>query len=552
MVNETMRRYILLSFFAVTFAAQAQDTYINERIMNNSSDVIGTARYVGMGGALGALGADMSVISWNPAGIGLYRKNDIALTFGGTWGKSHINDEHRGKGTVDQAGFVYNIQTGSESCSYINFAFNYQKKINFNHNFYADNGNLGGLSQLDQVAEMTKFRDVWEDEWPRNLARLEWGNDLFEPIYALDSDGNPIKDEKGNPVISYYRNHFRGQGSCSYYTHHTEGSLQSFDFNLSTNINNRVFLGLTFGVDNMRYRGWSYYGEDYVDNAAGKTTGTYDLNNDYEITGTGFNFKLGAIIRPIEDNPFRIAFAVETPTWYNLKNSTYFQVSMNINDQNKEIVSGEPESYLPFTLRSPWKLRTGIGSTIGTSFAWDVDYEFAAYANTSMGYPSHDEYYDVYFNSTKDYVMNALTRNNLRGTHTLRAGLEANATKNLSFRLGYNLSTSAYEKNISFDQYDLYENNSPAMSYATNTSYMRLGNTNILTLGMGYRTKSFYVDLAYKIRNQKGDFYAFDTNFTNSNTQFAADNTNLVGATIKPVGVDLTRHAITCTLGFKF
>ena len=60
----------LFSILLFAIAAQAQDTYTNERITNNSSDVIGTARYVGMGGALGALGADMSVISWNPAGIG--------------------------------------------------------------------------------------------------------------------------------------------------------------------------------------------------------------------------------------------------------------------------------------------------------------------------------------------------------------------------------------------------------------------------------------------------------------------------------------------------
>lgn len=535
-----MNYKLIFPLLAVAFTAQAQDTYINERITNSSSDVIGTARYVGMGGALGALGADMSVISWNPAGIGLFRKNDLALTFGGTWGKSYIEDVSRGTGTFDQAGFVFNIKTNSESCPYVNFAFNFQKKINFNHNFYADNANLGGLSQLDQVAEMTQFRDVWEDEWPRNLARLAWGNDLFEK--AIDAEGS-----------SYYRNHFRGKGARNYYTHHTEGSLQAFDINLSTNINNRAFLGLTIGIDNMHYRGWSYYGEDYT-NHTGGLTGTYDLYNDYNISGYGINIKLGTILRPFEDNPFRIAFAVETPTWYKLKSSTLFQVEMDIREQNKKIISGEPESYLPFTLRSPWKLRTGIGSTIGTSFAWDIDYEFATYGNTSMGYPSYDNYYNVYFDNTKDYVMNKLTRDNLRHTHTLRAGIEVNATKNLAFRLGYNLSTSAYKKDISFDQYDLYNNNSAAMSYATSTSYMRMGTTNIITLGVGYRTKYFYVDLAYKLRNQFADFYAFDTNFTYSNlgTQFVTDNPTLKDKTINPVGVDLTRHAITCSLGLKF
>ena len=150
--------------------------------------------------------------------------------------------------------------------------------------------------------------------------------------------------------------------------------------------------------------------------------------------------------------------------------------------------------------------------------------------------------------------MNRHTRDNLRGTHTLRVGMEANANKNLAFRLGYNLSTSAYEKNIGFDQYNL---NSYAMDYATSTSYMRMGNTNILTLGMGYRSKNFYVDLAYKLRNQKGDFYAFDTSFTRTDnpesiSQVIVDNPLLADRTIDPVEVNLTRHTVTCTLGFKF
>ena len=509
----------LLLLLALSIAAKAQDTYLNERITNSSSDVIGTARYVGMGGALGALGADMSVISWNPAGIGLYRKNDIALTFGGTWGKSSIDEVNRGKGTFDQAGFVFNMKTGSETCPYINFAFNYQKKINFNHNFYADNGDLGGLSQMDQVAGLTDY--VTDNN--TTLAGLAKDNDFFK------ADGQ------------YLYNEIRSSNNT--YTHHSEGSLQSFDFNLSTNVNNRAFLGLTVGVDNMRYSGWNSYWEFL--------NGEYnhDVYNDVRITGTGINVKLGAIIRPIEDSPFRFGFAVETPTWYRLRNSTV----MNLNDLYRDGV----ESYLKFTLRSPWKVRASLGSTIGSSFAWDVDYEYAAYNKSSMGYPGNDDYYyGTIHDGYKDVAMNRHTRDNLRGTHTLRVGLEANATKNLSFRLGYNLSTSAYKKDISFDQLRIADDGCTAMrDYATNTNYMRLGNTNIITLGMGYHYKKFYVDLAYKVRNQKADFYAFDTSFTTNDPVYQRNVASIyddLSQTIDPVNVDLTRHTITCTLGFKF
>ena len=42
----------------------------------------GTARYAAMGGAFGALGADISNLSNNPAGLGMFRKNQITLTPG--------------------------------------------------------------------------------------------------------------------------------------------------------------------------------------------------------------------------------------------------------------------------------------------------------------------------------------------------------------------------------------------------------------------------------------------------------------------------------------
>ena len=42
--------------------------------------IMGTARYVGMGGAMTAIGGDPSAVLDNPAGLGLYRRNEISLT----------------------------------------------------------------------------------------------------------------------------------------------------------------------------------------------------------------------------------------------------------------------------------------------------------------------------------------------------------------------------------------------------------------------------------------------------------------------------------------
>lgn len=61
-------------------AAVAQTQYDAARF--SGSELNGTARFVGMGGAMSALGADISVIGTNPAGIGLFRSHDLSLSFG--------------------------------------------------------------------------------------------------------------------------------------------------------------------------------------------------------------------------------------------------------------------------------------------------------------------------------------------------------------------------------------------------------------------------------------------------------------------------------------
>ena len=231
-------------------SAFAQDTYMNEQLLNNSDDVIGTARFVGMGGAMGALGADMSVIGWNPAGIGLFRKSDVSIR--GLWNKNHIEEENRGSGTFDQAGFVYSFRTESSACPYVNFGFNFQKKKNFLSNFYADI-DLPGISQMDQLAELVNA-----------------GFDTNHNLAGLVFDNNALTK---NPATNKYYNQFSGE--YSEYTHHSEGSLRGWDFNLSTNIMDRAFLGFTFGVDNLNYESWTNYYEEssYIDNTETKYGG---------------------------------------------------------------------------------------------------------------------------------------------------------------------------------------------------------------------------------------------------------------------------------------
>ena len=73
-----MKKLYISAVLASAFVAlptAAQDIYKIEQL--SSTDLNGDARYIGMGGAMSALGANLSAISTNPASSALYRKSDF-------------------------------------------------------------------------------------------------------------------------------------------------------------------------------------------------------------------------------------------------------------------------------------------------------------------------------------------------------------------------------------------------------------------------------------------------------------------------------------------
>ena len=73
-----IRSIIMLASWMMMLPVGAQTHY--DAVRNIGNELNGTARFVGMGGAMGALGADISVMGTNPAGIGLFRSNDVSLS----------------------------------------------------------------------------------------------------------------------------------------------------------------------------------------------------------------------------------------------------------------------------------------------------------------------------------------------------------------------------------------------------------------------------------------------------------------------------------------
>lgn len=303
------KNWILGIMCLATYTAAAQETYENAQLA--TEDLNGTARYIGMGGAMEALGADISTMSTNPAGIGLFRKSWAGVSGGVTFQKgtgeyspSVVNSVGSFKDNVtnadfNQLGFVYSTQCGQQS--WFNLGLNYHKSRNFNMISNA----LNTLDGLSSVNYMTAARLAAYGEY--SMADVVNWAVINE---NLSTEVTPAGEE---PYWDY------GSRSANAYfgTNKNEGYISEFDVNFSGNFNNRVFLGLSIGLKDVHYNGTTFYDESLVD-ANGNYGGEYNFADYREITGTGLNIKFGIIFRPVEESPFRIGAYIHTPTWYDL------------------------------------------------------------------------------------------------------------------------------------------------------------------------------------------------------------------------------------------
>ena len=102
----TIRIKILAISLFVCAGIKAQTSYDAARVMGQEMN--GTARYIGMGGAMSAFGNDLSVIKSNPAGIGTYKQFDVnfSLSFSGTSTKM----TNQGTDLINIYGFNENVK----------------------------------------------------------------------------------------------------------------------------------------------------------------------------------------------------------------------------------------------------------------------------------------------------------------------------------------------------------------------------------------------------------------------------------------------------------
>ena len=516
-----MKRINLLILFLSVglLGVQAQTIYDGELL--TQKDLSGSARFVGMGGALGALGADISTMGTNPAGIGLYRSYDFNTTFGYTFNEvksnymgNKITSDHNKFG-LKSAGFVISNYMGDYGLKYVNFGFNYTRT----KDFYRKT-EMAGLLNVN----------------PNNNGIISISNQMAAQADAMLDDGIDIADLFADDKAVYSNGRVGWLGAMGYdgkliqrddmgYTGYLptpdvnsrvfeRGGIDQYDFNISGNISDRFFFGLTIGAYDINYRSYSYYDEDYGNNEYGL------IHTDRQLDGSGYDFKLGVIFRPVESSPFRIGLAVHSPIFYHLTNYTAALMKTQIapedgveaTEDDRLIFSpndelGGFEHAFDFEINTPWKFNFSLGHNVADYLALGAEYEYQDYSSIKFKYDGGGNI--RYINSTSDM---------LKGVHTLRLGAEFRVVPEFAFRMGYNIQTASFKKEAFKD---IMPGSTITDAHYVNNSDVR----NTFTFGLGYMGKTFYSDLAFKFDWHKSEFRPFDdpalelTKLTNNRSQ---------------------------------
>ena len=486
----------MVSASLITVAAVSQN--IDDALRYSQVFYSGTARFNSMGGAFTALGADMSTLSQNPAGIGMYRSSEFSITPRLDFVKSNTNfrdisDDYLNKFNFSQVGYVSNVfRNMSEDKPFLfNVGISFNRTNSFNQNVL-----VSGINNSSSIADSwawysngTDYRDL---TGPEGIAFDAWvidtitgsGGRYYETVYSNYGDDWPSYGQKMKRTIIY------------------DGYIGEYAFSFGGNYLDKFYFGATLGINTLHFSSYSEHIET-MDKQLPSQFKNLNYVEYYENEGSGFTFKFGAIVKPIEI--LRIGVALHTPTYYRIDEYFKENISAKFTD-GSESASNEPMRF-NYALRTPLRLLTGVAVQIQKFAVLSADYEYLNYGTALFSQTG-----DGYNYSSK----NTDIKNALKTAGNFRVGGEYRYN-NLYLRSGYGYYGKPFKAN---------ERNAD-LNYRT------------ISGGIGFRARNLSFDFGYV--NYKSTQYNF---------LYQLDPVDF----ITPAGYNLetTKNTFTFTLGCRF
>ncbi|MGI6321632.1 MAG: OmpP1/FadL family transporter [Bacteroidales bacterium] len=448
----------------------------------------GTARFLGTGSSMGAVGADPSAISVNPASMGIYRKSDLSISPTIQYSKnlaSHLGSEFaedfKYNFNINNLGMVFTGQVGSNHSDrpqwkYIQFGMGINRLANYHSNSLIEGFNDRG-SILDQYVDYANgYSPEYLGDFDTWLAYEAYLIDPIDTILNLYSGVIPNGGVQQRKIIN------------------TKGSMNEWYFALSGNYNDKLFVGATLGLPYFSYSEHSQHIEEDINDTIARFQ-SLSISDDLKTSGSGVNFKLGFLYRPIEY--VRFGGAIHTPSFFYRINDRFSRtIQSNVDGLNRKQVSDVLD--YRYEINTPLRLMGNFAFQYKTLGFIGIDYEYVDYSKTRMRASDFS-----FFNE------NNAIKDKYQSAHVIRVGGELNLSP-MALRLGYNYYTNPFKSSV---------------NDASRSS---------ISAGLGFRSEVAYLDFAYIYTMAKEDFYLYSPNYIDASK------------------MESIRSNFVLTLGFRF
>ena len=494
----TMKR-ILAAVFLSVLALQAGAQDWRDALNFAENDYLGTARSVGMGNAMTAVGGDLGSLTFNPAGSAVASYSQFTITPGlsfstvtaqGTLAEGFEDTYKMRKGRMGMPNFgammVYDTRN-NRGLKRVSFGVVGNVTRDYTNRLRASGTNAnttlaGSLaSQAAGYSVDVLGGSFYQANMPSWETMVGWQGGLFEQIDGAYVGITESLLDNGDIVLTDKI----GQN----YGLDRRGSKYDLLMNFGLDFGDKFFVGANIGITTLNYH--------YDETRSEEALAGIDYGNRFENLrvrsnivddGSGLYAKVGFIARPV--GGLRIGAAIQTPTLMTIRE--VYQLEGSSLAEGLHMSQSSPMDEWSYNVISPWRANVGIAYTIGKFGLVSADYEYTDYSGTRFRAAYDDDsYYD--FGVTNEDIQDFAGP-----SHAIRVGAEIKPAPALALRVGYNLTTSA--------QSNWIDDNGRIAPLSPKVRQEQLRQA--VSFGIGYSSpRSFFVDAAIRFQYLPTEYF---------------------------------------------
>lgn len=446
----------------------------------------GTARNMAIGGAMGSLGGDLTAGFVNPAGLGFYKTNELVLTPGLFMNNNKANFRQaetlagNNAFSLGPTGVIlaYPSRFSSEKNNTISFAIN--QTANFNNSFrYKALNNYSSFSE--QFAEELAKSNIPISDYLFTNSIAPYTVAPAWTAYLIDTSSingiTRIRGASENILDS-------GQALQQELIKTTGGGIYELAFSFAENTNKKLLWGLTVGIPIVQYKSNTTFTEK--DTSANRFNGfnNFTYSDNFKTTGVGVNLKLGIIYRPRDY--MRLGLAVHTPSFISLKDTRTVNIETQLESDSGMQEQPNRVSSTEFTNGQPGESKyfqsTAWKAIISASYVFREVQD----VNRQRGFITADIEYVNHSGSRFSSNNEQPTPEETQYYKALNKVVKREFKSTANFKIGAELKFNIIMARLGFAYYgNPYKDNAFK------------GTRTLLSGGLGYRNKGFFIDLTY-------------------------------------------------------